>query len=394
MAINTVVTINSTPALSTEGGGRNMAIARDGKLWVIYSRKPTGVNYQQIFAAFSSDGGQTWTEEQVTAVNNKHHFFPAMAIDAFDNLHIVYTSTGRTPFTTRWGVFYRERTIGGWQPEETVALLDVTNPGQDYPAIAVGVAGVPHVVWAGLGWGTHLAVKNIQYRAKIGGTWGTVEQVTDMAAAQDMPSLAIDSFGAVHVSWSGKGWGINPTVSQVAYGHGPAAWITGNITDRPNSSFYGRVAVDSDDDPHVVFYDSAAPAIYYAKRAGVIWNSPEQVSHEGGNPQGYPSIALDRSNNVQVVWSAYGSGLSNDFMNIWYRKKAGAWLGFKNLTDSEVNDQWAASLLWARYPEVGGVKTNVLPGLQKMVWEDMGASILFAETPAYSAGKTQAHIVS
>ena len=393
--VYTVATITSTPALSTEGGGRDIVVASDGKLWAVYSKKPAGVNYLQIHAAYSSDGGQTWTEERVTfGYDNKHHFFPALAIDAFDNLHLVYTSTGRAPFTARWGTFYRERTIGGWQAEETVALLDAANPGQDYPSIAIGVADSIHVVWAGLGWGTHPTIKNIQYRAKIGGSWDTVEQVADMASAQDMPSIAIDSYGAVHIAWSGKGWGINTTVSQIAYGHGPAAWITENITDDAHGHYYGRIALDSADDPHVAYYDSAVPGIYYNKRTGVIWGTPEQVSQVGGNPQGYPSIALDRSDNIHVIWSAYGSGLSNDYMNLWYRKKGGAWLVAKFITNQELNDEWAASLLWARYPEIGGVKTNVLPGLQKAIWEDMAASILFAETPVYAAGKSQAHVIS
>ena len=395
MANYTVATINSTPALSTEGGGRNIAAASDGKLWAVYSKKPAGVNYQQIYAAYSSDGGQTWTEERVTfGYDTKHHFFPALAIDAFDNLHIVYTSSGRAPFATRWGVFYRERTIGGWQAEETVALQDVANPGQDYPAIAVGVADSVHVVWAGLGWGTHPAVKNIQYRAKIV-NWGVVEQVTDMADRQDTPSIAIDSFGAVHVAWSGKAWGANPTMYQAAYGHGPAAWITGNITDEAHNHYYTRVAVDSNDDPHVVYHDAAGPAICYAKRTGVIWGAPEQVSQMGGNSQGYPSIALDRGDGIHVIWVAYGSGLSDDWMNLWYRKKAGAWLAPKPITEQDLNDEWGASLLWARYPEVGGVKTNVLPGLQKVIWEDMDAAVMFSETPGHAAGgRSQGHVIS
>ena len=396
MAIHTVATITSTPALSTEGGGRNIAVASDGKLWAVYSKKPAGLNYQQIHAAYSSDGGLSWTEERVTfGYDNKHHFFPALAVDAFDNLHIVYTSTGRAPFATRWGVFYRRRGLAGWEAEETVALLDVANPGQDYPTIAVGVADSIHVVWAGLGWGTHPTIKNIQYRARIGGTWGTVEQVTDMASPQDIPSMAIDSFGAVHVSWTGRGWGINLGFNQVCYGHGPAAWIPENVTDHPHSHYMSRIALDSGDDPHIAYYDAGDDAIYYNSSTGVIWGTPEQVSHIGAALYGgYASIALDRNDNVHVIWPGYGQGLSNDFPNYWYRKKAGAWLAPKFITNQDINDQWAASLLWANYPEIGGVKTNVLPGLQKAIWEDMGASILFSETPVYAAGRSQAHVVS
>ncbi|MDD4985838.1 MAG: sialidase family protein [Dehalococcoidales bacterium] len=392
MTIYTIASINSTPALSAEGGGRDIAVARDGRLWVAYSKKPAGLNYMQIHVAYSDDDGQTWTEERVTfGYDNKHHFFPAIAIDSFDNLHLVYTSTGRAPFASRWGTFYRERTIGGWQAEETVALLDATNPGQDYPTVAIGVADVPHVVWAGLGWGANPAVKNIQYRAKIGGIWGTVEQVTDKANPQDIPSMAIDSFGAVHVSWTGRGWGINTGNSQVCYGHGPAAWIPENITDHPHSHYHSRIALDLGDDPHIAYYDTGDDAIFYNKRNGVIWGTPEQVSHVGGSlGWGYPSISLDRSGNIHVVWLSYGQGLSEGWTNYWYRKKTGSWLAPLYITNQDINDQWCASLLWSNYPEIGGVKTNVLPDLQKLVWEDMSAAILFSETPVYpEPGKIQ-----
>lgn len=385
MTIHTVASINSTPALSSEGGGRDIVVARDGRLWVAYSTKPAGLSYMQIHVAYSDDDGQTWTEERVTFdYDNKHHFFPALAIDSFDNLHLVYTSTGRAPFATRWGTFYRERTIGGWQAEETVALLDVANPGQDYPVIAIGVANVPHVVWAGLGWGANPAVKNIQYLARIGGVWGDVEQVTDKASPQDTPSIAIDSFGAVHVAWTGRGWGINSGNSQVCYGHGPSAWITENVTDHPHSHYHSRIALDSGNDPHIAYYDAGDGGIFYSKRTGVIWGAPEQVSHVGASLYGgYHSIAIDRSDGIHVIWPGYGQGLSEDYPNYWYRKKKGMWLDPMTVTEQEENDLWGASLLWANYPEIGGVKTNVLPDLQKLVLEDMMVSILFSETPAY-----------
>ncbi|MDD5082373.1 MAG: hypothetical protein PHU08_03270 [Dehalococcoidales bacterium] len=393
-----VANLTSTPALSAEGGGRDIAIDHDGKLWVVYSKKPAGINYHQIYAAFSSDNGQTWAEERVSfGYDNKHHFFPAIAVDAFNNLHIVYTSTGRAPFATRWGTFYRMRGLGGWEAEETVALLDVANPGQDYPAIAVGVADTVHVVWAGLGWGTHPTIKNIQYRAKIGGSWGNVEQVTDMPGIQDCPSIAIDSFGAVHVAWHGVGWGTNAGFKQVAYGHGPAAWITENVTDTPTNNYQSRIALDSGDSPHVVYYDANADVIFYAKRAGVIWGNTEQVSQPDASLYGYPSIALDRDNNIHVAWTGLGQGLSEDYGNLWYRKKSGVtWLEIKNITASESNDQQSVSLLWASYPEVGGIKSNVLPNYALMVWEAMGEAILFARSPEYArpASRSQGHIIS
>ena len=66
MANYIVANLTSTPALSAEGGGRDIAIDRDGKLWVVYSKKPAGVNYHQIFATYSTDNGQTWQQDDLS----------------------------------------------------------------------------------------------------------------------------------------------------------------------------------------------------------------------------------------------------------------------------------------------------------------------------------------
>ena len=76
MTIYTVASINSTPAFAAEGGGRDIVVSRDGRLWVAYSKKPAGLNNMQVHVAYSDDDGQTWTEERVTfGYDSRHHFF-------------------------------------------------------------------------------------------------------------------------------------------------------------------------------------------------------------------------------------------------------------------------------------------------------------------------------
>ena len=311
-----IASISSTPALSAEGGGRDICLDSSGRLWAVYSKIPAGLIRQQIYVAYSDDNGATWTEERVTTgYNGYHHFFPAIAADGFNAIHIVYQSSGRAPFATRYGVFYRRRTIGGWDSEETVALLDVANPGQDYPTICVDTPGDVYIAWDGLGWGSNPGILNIKFRSKVAGVWQAVESVTDKAQAQMCVSMGMDSFGGVHLAWEGTGWGSFPAKKQIAYGHGQTAWFTENVTDENQGHYYGRIAIDSNDKPHVIYADDG-PHTWYMNKTGILWSAKEQVSPDTVTSSMYPTISLDKAGSVHAAWSSYGGGLSDSYLNL------------------------------------------------------------------------------
>ena len=99
-----IASISSTPALSAEGGGRDICLDSSGRLWVVYSKIPAGLIRQQIYVAYSDDNGATWTEERVTTgYDGYHHFFPAIAADGFNGIHIVYQSLSQTDLYSAMG---------------------------------------------------------------------------------------------------------------------------------------------------------------------------------------------------------------------------------------------------------------------------------------------------
>ena len=157
--------------------------------------------------------------------------------------------------------------------------------------------------------------------------WQAVESVTDMAQAQMCVSMGMDSFGGVHLAWEGTGWGSFPAKKQIAYGHGPTAWITENVTDENQGHYYGRIAIDSNDKPHVIYADDG-PHAWYMNKTGILWSAKEQVSPDTVSSSMYPTIALDKAGSVHAAWSSYGGGLSDSYLNLWYNKRQGGiWLG-------------------------------------------------------------------
>ena len=139
---------------------RKLARTSDGTLWCVYHR--ISGSYRQIFASYSTDDGETWTEEAVTSASyNQYH--PAIAIDSQDNIHVVWRGLGWGTNTNYTNIRYRKRTSSGWQSHEAVTDK---NKHQYHPSIAIDSNDNVHVVWGGAGWGTNNNYDNIQYRKR------------------------------------------------------------------------------------------------------------------------------------------------------------------------------------------------------------------------------------
>ncbi|RJQ10671.1 MAG: exo-alpha-sialidase, partial [Bacillota bacterium] len=154
MAIYTVA--SSTTNAAT---GRTLARTSTGRLWAVYVKSAGG--YNQIYAAYSDDGGATWTEEAVTSAS-ANQAGPTIAIDSSDNVHVVWYGSSWGTNTAYENIQYRKRTTS-WQTQEAVTDK---NAHQYSPAIAIDSSDNVHVVWHGLGWGTNTAYNNIQYRQR------------------------------------------------------------------------------------------------------------------------------------------------------------------------------------------------------------------------------------
>lgn len=93
------------------------------------------------------------------------------------------------------------------------------------------------------------------------------------------------------------------------------------------------IATDSSDNLHVVWQGCATGftskfQIWHNKYDGA-WAGPVRISDYAGmatKGQRYPSIAVDGSDNLHVVWDGMATGFISDYQ-IWYNKYDGAWAG-------------------------------------------------------------------
>lgn len=368
MASFTVATITDNPALN-ETAARNLVRESGGRLWGAYAKKPPGYSNLQIYCAFSDDEGLTWTETQVTDNGTEPHKYPSLAIDANNDLNLVFSATGRGAYTSRYSVLYMKRTSGVWGGEEEVALKNVTTPGQTRPCIAIDGADDVSVVWYGKGWSPNTGQDSINYRKRTSGSWGSVETIANESTTQRSPAIAIDSSNNDRVVWSGRGWGANTGQFNIQYSKrtsSSADWGNNQeaITDTSaDNQERPSIALDSSDDVHVAWYRVNVD-VYYRKRT-TSWQTMETITSDIDSDEiTFCSIAIDGNDIIQVVYN-YGSYPAY----LHYRRRTTSWSDAIIIyTGDEI---FTCSLLWAKHPSWG------VPNRSYAIWEELASKVLF-----------------
>ncbi|GAH69904.1 unnamed protein product, partial [marine sediment metagenome] len=219
-------------------------------------------------------------------------------------------------------------------------------------------------------------VQNIQYQKRTT-TWQARESVTDSPDIQYRSSIAMDSEDNVHVVWYGKGWGDNTTIYNIQYRKRTTTWqAQEGVTDSPDIQYRPSIAIDSGDNVHVVWYgkgwgdNTTVYNIQYRKRT-TTWQAQEGVT-DGPDIQIYPAIAIDSEDNVHVAWYGLGWGENTAKYNIQYRKRTTTWQTQEGITDRAYDNKYA-NLIYALHPTVSEVKTNRPKAGYALVWSGQDA---------------------
>lgn len=346
---------------SASAGAHQRKIARksNGDLWCVYY-KSDGAN-SQIYCSYSTDNGATWTEEAVTA-EAASQGSPTIAIDSDDIVHVVWTGFGHGANPGNSNLRHRQKTAGGWQAAE--AITDEAANQAD-PSIAVDGSDVLHCVWIGLGWGVNPGVSNIRY-ASYGGSWTASEAVSDSASDQDNPvALAVDKDNNVHVAWDGLGWGVFVGKDNIQYRKRTSgSWGSQeSVTDVDDPQGVPGLATDSSGHVHCVWYgwgwgtNTSKFNIQYRKRT-TAWQTQEAITDVAFD-QYNPSVSVDGDNNPYVAWRGKGWGSNTTKLNIQYRNRVGSWQTQVAVTDLAW-DQYGPCLLWAYWPtDSDNIRFNV-----------------------------------
>jgi hypothetical protein len=188
--------------------------------------------------------------------------------------------------------------------------------------------------------------------------WTTPVNISNTAGRSDWPSMAVDSWGHVHVVWHDDTSGNNEVLYCFYDGE---AWSTPvNLSNDSTDSERADITVDANGHPHVAWKDHQSMEILWTFYDGVSWSSPANISNNAGYSP-CPSLAADDSGRVFVAW--HDIDIPTDNSDIYFSVYDGSlWSEPQNLTDDPED---------SAYPDIA-VDSK---GHVHLVWMNYGADI-------------------
>jgi hypothetical protein len=280
-----------------------------------------------VLAIFAQPAQAGWTSAIRLTWNSGLSVFPDMAVDSFGNLHVVWVDT--TPGNEE--IYYKKSPDGGatWT---TAKRLTMTPGSSGGPSITADSSGNPHVVW----YDNTLGSREIYYMKSTdgGATWTTAKRLTWTADNSWDPAIVAGSSGKLYLVWYEEtpgNWNIYFKCST----DGGTTWTTNKrLTWTSGDSLWPSIAVDSSGNLHVVWSHnppSMPLEIYYRKSTdgGATWTTSKRLTWTAQGSEG-PAIAADSSGHLHVVW--YDSTPGN--VEIYYKASldgGGTWTASKRL---------------------------------------------------------------
>jgi hypothetical protein len=362
---------------------RSLARGSDGKLHAVYYRGSAPSN---IYYAYSTDGGATWTEEAVTAkTGTNHQVYPKLAVDSANNVHVIWTGLGWGTNSGKYNIQYSSRTGGAWGTPESVTDNSHNTPGVAVSAtegqMTLGLSSNDNV---NVAWGDDNLSNSIYYRKRTT-SWQTAELVYNTNTPY-FPSMAIDSQDNVHLVWEEDSGG---GASGITYDLRTSGGWQGTevVASIANNQVKPSIAVDSADNIHVVWSGTGWGShsgnynVEYRKRASGVWQTQEAVTDIASDQTNGLSIsgsgqaiAVDASDNVQVVWTGLGWGTNTANQNLQFRQRTSSWQTQVGITDFS-EDQQYPSQIWARWPSVSSALTNRPKTGYAFVWSALSGGV-------------------
>ncbi len=313
----------------------SIAVDNNGNVhvvWQDYTNGEWGSDTEIMYANYTTTGWSNATviSDDYTGWNDGDSYGPEIAIDNNGNLHVVWYDTTDGEWGLDREIMYANYTTAGWS-NATVISDDYTgwNDGDsEEPSITTDKNGNIHVVWydATNGeWGTD---DEIMYTNCSSGIWSNATCISDIYGWNNggswNPYLAVDNNSNIHVVWQDDTdgeWGTDWEIMYVNYNG--TNWSNATaISDiygwNVAGSYYPSIAIDNSGDIHVVFYDltdgewGSDVEIMYVNNTGSNWSNATVISDDytGWNDGSsyYPNIDIDNNGNLHVVWSEFTDG--------------------------------------------------------------------------------------
>ncbi len=297
---------------------------------IMYAQYTDFTGWSNVTVISDGYGGSYW--------NDGFSRVPKIAVDNSNAVHAVWCDDTDGVWGTDVEIIYVQYSDStGWS--NVTVISDgyggsYWNDGSSYnPAIAVDSSNGIHVVWCDYTdgvWGTDVEIMYAQYTDPTG--WSNVTVISDGYGGSywndgfsHVPRIAVDNSNAVHVVWyddTNGVWGTDVEIMYVMYTDSTGWSNVTVISDGYNDVYWNNetsrdpaIAGDSNNAVHVVWYDDTdgvwgtdVEIMYAIYTDSTGWSNVTVISDGYGGSywndgvSGVPTIAVDNSNAVHIVW--------------------------------------------------------------------------------------------
>jgi len=332
-------------------------------LHIVYTQKNAGTGFNQVWHAYSQDGGKTWFSELISGSSSYDQYQPQIVMTTDGTLHFAWVETysidetpPSLPAGTYWFgiIYYRNKSSSGtWSGITQLSYAGGAypyRPGfQIHPSLQVKNDGLSiGVAWAGCNcFPSSYPSTNIVYNERdINGTWGTLQNVVSLSAKDGYSvSLDYDLSGYSHICYVK-----NALWSQANHAtNSSGSWVAESLTtDGTNCLNASNCVIDLAGTIHwlVVVGDTSPASIYYWKKVlGGSWISTKLTTSANYIRVG---LQVDTSRNLYVYGSQYNAASHYDgWMAIYTYDLVKT---SERLFSADSRDVIAVSVPWSRLP--------------------------------------------
>ena len=296
------------PNTAWPGGLASITQALDGTIWAAWENWADG--NEQIYAARSTDGGQSWTSYNVT-----QYYYPPDRGGEAKTPQLAPYGTGSSPniMIAHWQAYEKDLKYNTWNGAvmSAVGSMSVTTDNQ------YAVTGICRSPYDGSVYRTYgrkiNGVWQICYKRWDGSSWGPEVQVSTNTGSDFVarPAIAVNALNQIMVVWD--------QVNSVWYRfYDPAqGWSPqGTIGDGYRSSV---TAIPGTASFYIVYCPVNRPQNYVYGRRFIYgqWDEEELVST--GFSFGYtttPEICADSTGKLMCVWESWPNGAPQMYYSI------------------------------------------------------------------------------
>jgi len=243
-------------------------IAVDGNdtvhlMWDVY----TTIDDEQGVMYRSKTSGGLWSAEQMAFGPREPavacYSYSSLGIDSSGGLYAAVTMMGYGSYPDTWSVVYKHTSNGTWGANDTAEILTNINGIQGPPSIVLDSHNIPHISWVGQGWGANFSSFNVAYTNKNGGSWSTVEAVTDTTAMTYLSSMMMINDEPI-VYYSSDGFGANSTADNIVRATRSATdtWTHDCVVDTAFDDKFPMVFQDVDGCGYTIDFGSGSVTSY------------------------------------------------------------------------------------------------------------------------------------